>query len=401
MSVAHSKLGASSASRWMNCPGSVKMIDNLPFKVESSKFAEAGTIAHKLAELCLLDLFQPCPTTFIGEDIVNEDTGEVTVVDEDTALAVKVYTDYVYSRVEQGGQLQVEVKFDLSHVIEQGMFGTSDAVLYFPEKNELEILDYKHGTGYVSPEKNSQLKFYALGAMHALKVPSNTKIKLTIAQPRAKGESIKTWMTTVDDLNEYAKELKIAADVTRDPNAKLCAGDWCFFCPARKAVEGSALPFCPEKRKDVQNQLQLAFGEPVTKAVLPDAKDMLPEKLVEVMKFAPDLKTWLKSVEEEAFRQAERGVSIPGYKLVKRLGNRVWKDEANSAQKLLEVFGDQVLQKPRLKSPAQLEALKISKQLVATMTDRPEKGLTLVENDDKRDAVAPPLAIDTVFGKIV
>ena len=48
----HAKLSASSAFRWINCPGSVALADQLPAP-GSSAYADEGTLAHALAELKL------------------------------------------------------------------------------------------------------------------------------------------------------------------------------------------------------------------------------------------------------------------------------------------------------------------------------------------------------------
>ena len=48
---AHSEVGASSASRWMTCPASVKASRGIENK--SSKYAAEGTCAHELADYCL------------------------------------------------------------------------------------------------------------------------------------------------------------------------------------------------------------------------------------------------------------------------------------------------------------------------------------------------------------
>ena len=45
----HSKLSPSSASRWINCPGSIKLIAQCP-ESETSVHAAEGTVAHDLGE---------------------------------------------------------------------------------------------------------------------------------------------------------------------------------------------------------------------------------------------------------------------------------------------------------------------------------------------------------------
>ena len=45
----HALLSASSSHRWLNCPPSVKLAENFPSK--TSVYAEAGRVAHAIAEL--------------------------------------------------------------------------------------------------------------------------------------------------------------------------------------------------------------------------------------------------------------------------------------------------------------------------------------------------------------
>ena len=51
---AHAKLSASSSERWLNCPGSIALIDKAPPPRES-KYALEGTTAHECMEKMLLN----------------------------------------------------------------------------------------------------------------------------------------------------------------------------------------------------------------------------------------------------------------------------------------------------------------------------------------------------------
>ncbi len=49
--MAHAKLSASGAHRWLECPGSVLLEEQ--YKNTTSTFAEEGTFAHEIAEYIL------------------------------------------------------------------------------------------------------------------------------------------------------------------------------------------------------------------------------------------------------------------------------------------------------------------------------------------------------------
>ena len=52
MPTKHARLSASSAFRWINCPGSVALSDQCPTPASSS-YADEGTLAHAIGELKL------------------------------------------------------------------------------------------------------------------------------------------------------------------------------------------------------------------------------------------------------------------------------------------------------------------------------------------------------------
>ena len=196
----HSNLGASGAERWFNCSGSVKLQEGIPSI--SSEAAKEGTLAHELAEQILLG------KTNISPEILK---------DKEMLEAVWVYTDYVLNKLKKPNQkLYIEKQFDLSF-IHEGMFGTNDACIIDLDTKTLEIVDYKHGKGkYVEVENNLQLLYYALGAyqsfcrdgrgtikkveepnkpldyppLYEIHIHDITNIKLTIVQPRFKGQTL-------------------------------------------------------------------------------------------------------------------------------------------------------------------------------------------------------------------
>ena len=375
----HSKLGASSASRWLNCPGSVKLSATVPPQ-PSSEYALEGTAAHKLAEICILSVFQPID--FVGIEIRLDDK-TLYEVSQDMAEAVQIYVDYIR---KQRGELNVEMRFDLSF-IEAGMFGTNDACIYNRQLGILEVIDYKHGAGIaVSPVENTQLAYYGLGAAKIYELHPNSTIKLTIVQPRAAGDAIKSWVTTVGYLENFAKKLKAGAKATRAKNPKFAEGSWCRFCAAQA--------ICPQLQAKSLAVAQAEFADDGA-IILPEPDTLSKVDIAKVLGFAGTLGSWLKAVEAYAFGMLERGEKVDGYKLVKKRSNRKWK---LTDVELVDFFDSnnirEYLTEPKIKSPAQIEAMKIDKNLVATLCETPDNGNTMAAIEDRRPEVAPSIQSD-------
>jgi hypothetical protein len=132
----HSELGASVAARWMACPGSVQLSRGRPN--ESSAFAQEGTAAHALGELCLRRGADPA--TFVGTTL------DGVEVDADMAEHVRVYVDYC-RRIPQG-YAWIEKQFNLGALNPPGpMFGTADFVARDVPSRTLDVVDLKYGKG--------------------------------------------------------------------------------------------------------------------------------------------------------------------------------------------------------------------------------------------------------------
>lgn len=368
----HSIYGASSAERWLNCPGSVKLSQQAPPEKESA-FAQEGTDAHNLAESIL-----------VGKTIADH------LIDEEMASYVQIYTDYVQNKAKRG-DLYVETKLELKN-IHPDMFGTVDAFVYSESLGVLEIIDFKYGEGIeVYPYENKQLLFYALGAAQLLKVPKDTEVKLTVVQPRGQGEPIRSWYTTMTRLNTYRIRLKEGIEKCESDVLHLKDGSWCRFCPAQAT--------CPELYKKALEVSQVAFKK--DKIILPEVESIGKKDIAKVLAFAPTMQKWLKAVEAHAHYLLESGCKIDGYKLVKkRAGNRIWKEETidwDSVCKEANIAKDDIYTVPKLKSPAQIEKL-IGKDLVAPLVERPDSGTTVAPLKDRRAMVeSSPL---TVFSTV-
>lgn len=409
----HARRSASSAYRWMNCPGSLREIEALPehSRDARSSYADQGTAAHALAEDCLR--LGTKPDAYLGAVVAVDERGDCTFhpegyacengfeVDEEMAEAVQVYLDEVQHHRDRlpHAEERLEQRFDLTW-LRRDMGGTSDFVLHEPF-GELVVVDYKHGAGVVvEVEWNEQAMYYGLGALREAGGPGDVDtVTLVVVQPRARHADgpVRRWTLSAEALWEWGRDvLGPAADATDAPDAPLRAGDWCRFCPAQ--------PTCPAMRQLVQAQAALDFADVPTGPLdpaeymppLPSAQ--APVDVSTALRAVPVIDAWCRAVEGLAQGMLERGLTVPGYKLVRKRANRRWMD-AEGAEKLLRgkrgVKVDDFMEPRKLKSPAKLEKVKgVGKKWVEKHAVKPEGGLTVAHESDPRDGVGAPAISD-------
>lgn len=391
MARKHAIKGASSAYRWMACPGSVGLIRSLPEELrgQTSSYAAEGQAAHNLAADCLSEGIDAGDRV---DSTSPDDSGVLHVVTEEMADAVQVYLDDVCAQRERlpSAKAMVEQRFDLGW-LRPGMFGTADHVLVEPF-GELVVHDYKHGAGVVvEVEWNAQQMYYALGALAEAGGPDDVdSVTIRVVQPRARHKDgpVRSWTISADALWAWREDLAVAADRADAPDAELCAGEWCRFCPAQSA--------CPAMRQLVQSTAAIEFGgeslDPERDMpALPDPAN--PAALATALNAIPVIDAWCRAVEGTALHLLERGQNVPRYKLVRKRATRRWRDEEELAKALKRRKGvrkaDYVQEK--LRSPAQLEKVKaIGKDFVSKHAEKPEGGLAIAHESDPREAVPPP-----------
>lgn len=349
----HSLYSPSSFYRWQKCPGSLGLIKNNPdIKDTPSSYAEEGTRLHTLAYQVLMN--------------------ESAKANKEDLEIIAPYVNYVQSL---SGKMHFEVKVRLKK-IHPMMFGHADAIVYQPEKDTLEVIDFKAGAGIpVEAVGNAQLRIYAIGALETFPDYVPAYIKTTIVQPRcyhAEGP-IRSEVISAAELLEFWHEVKSAVIETQDPDAPLLAGDHCRFCPVKI--------ICPAIKEDRKKAAVLAFDE--IKAT--------PVKLDEAMAIIPQLELWIEAVKEYALMQAKAHKPPKGYKLVEKRSQRKWRDEAEAAAKLEEEFGVSVIEmfEKKFKSPAQMEKLinREDRKRFVSLIKTESTGLTLAPVTDSRPAV--------------
>jgi hypothetical protein len=368
---AHSPLGASGATRWMNCPGSVSL--SAGCEDEESDFAKEGTIAHALAALCLEtgdDAWQ-----HVGS---NASLFEGWDVDVEMADAVQIYLNAIrdWHEDRNQGNFWIERQFHCPNLHEY-FYGTADAVYLDEHNGELHVWDYKHGAGIVvEVQRNAQTMYYACGALTDLQMWNAVdKITLHIAQPRGFhfAGPIRSWSISTDDLDEWlGDELLPAMDlalVSRDT----ASGDHCRFCPVRSYA-------CPQIDEDM-NELEKMMTLINEKG---GAAELTNEQVGRYLELFSVAKIAAKAAEKTAYARMMGGNKVPGQKLVTGRKNRVWKKGATAALK--KALGQKAY-KTELRSPTQVEELVGGKKLTERWAAKPKGDLTVAPLSDSRTAV--------------
>lgn len=424
--AAHSNLGASSAHRWMVCPGSVRLNAALP-PSPSSAHALEGTVAHALAEFCLLKFSEAKAPhklhplrvdrsvllMFDGWFTVTHGKGIGALLAEkgsDMAEAVNVYLDWIdaeFGDAVRNGEakiyLEQRVSLEALGPDAEGMFGTADLMVYHRAKRRLTVADYKHGAGVVVEVLNNvQIRYYALGAAIMLGAgsPFDT-IDSVVVQPRAPHWEgpIRTASLEVLDLAEFSQELLAGARATRSPNAELVSGSHCRWCNAH--------PICPRVSEDSMREAKVEFFADGSPHVPASVEFLSPAEITRILKAAPLIEAWLNEVQKYAHTAEERGEGITQgeFKLVAKRAVRKWaQSDEKTADKLCEVLGlgDEDMFVKKLRTPADMEKLvpKDKRGLIKPLVVAESSGTTLVPASDKREAVMPSGNAAAEFGDI-
>lgn len=375
----HAVLSASSASRWMACPPSVRLEQNYPDK--TSEYAEEGTLAHELGELSLKYLLKEIDKRNYNKE-VNKAIKDNELYSEDMPDYVEIYTDTCMEKLSEAkaktpdAVFYIEHKLDFSEWVPEG-FGTGDFVII--ADGTMEIVDLKYGKGIpVSAVGNKQMRLYALGAISQFSFLYDIeKVRMTIVQPRL--DSISTDEIAADDLLKWAeKVLKPIADLAFKGEGEFCAGEHCGFCRAKSICKARA-----------DKNLELAKYEFRTTPTLSE------EDIADILGKAEELAKWAKDVQDYALDQALQGVQYQGWKVVEGRANRKYTD----TDKVAEILIANDYKEDKIYKPIELQGLtnmekvvgkKKLTELVGNYIEKPQGKPVLVPETDKRPEFNTP-----------
>ena len=303
----HAVLSPSTAERWFNCPGSLRLSRGK--RSVSGPAAILGTEAHEYASEILLE----------EKDLVD-------IPDDDMREAVGRYIEFV-NNLEDGYEdefdYMVEEQVDLRH-LGGDCWGTLDYASWIVGQ-DLYVCDYKNGIVTVEAKDNKQLLTYATGVCEKIGYDFRF-IYIVIIQPRAAHVNgpVRSYRYPPESIKKFRdKGLIPAIKETKNAKAQLNSGAWCQYCPA--------IGNCPEIVGTAQElaRVEFADGTPSEDVRLPDIESITDDQLALIIGHTRAFRAWLDGCGIEAVERIQKGSSLAGLKLVRSPGRARWREPDN------------------------------------------------------------------------
>lgn len=338
----HSRFSPSAAGRWVRCPGSIQLCEQVAKPREESSHQREGIDAHRLCEALLKGEAPPLVHGYDSEW-------------HEACLQYVAWVKDLQAQVPRS-RLEVEkrVRFD---DVASGGFGTADAVV--SSQSEVHVVDLKFGKGVmVRAEMNWQLMLYAWGALKDRKAAS--RIVLHIVQPRIGW--MDSWRLSRRDLAFYIELAGESARKAEVGEGMLVPGEeQCRWCEAR--------PACP------------ALAARAEEAANASADSLSAERMGQLQELKPAVMAFYKSLDERMLELALRG-EMPGWKAVAGRSMRRWTEDGK--EQLPELLGAKAW-KQSLIGIGEAEKL-LSGEIVAELCEKAPGNPALAREDDKRQA---------------
>lgn len=375
----HANLSPSSSERWINCPASIKAVEDAGLADEvDSFFAMEGTMAHEIAEIEASYHFGRIAVgPYLQRKTAWRAACDASPYEFDRPTMEQHAKDYVVFLREAADQYPHAQVF-LEQRMNTGIpdcWGTSDTVIVSP--SHVHIIDYKYGSGLrVKAWNNTQLMCYGVGALETFGdlLGDTENVTLGVYQPRMDNTS--SWTLPASDLRAWRDSIipvaveALAGSDRFGPSAEVCR--WC--------------PIAGQCRARMEYVTQEDFGR--------DPALITPEEMGELLQRVPDIKAWLTALEAAALDNAyAKGIEIPGWKVVKSGGRRVITDPTAAIQTFIDMgFPAEKVAQFKVKSFEELEKLlkpqkKTLDSVLGPLLRKSEGRESLVPDHDSRPAI--------------
>lgn len=409
---AHSRLGASSLDRRLQCPGSYVLEHGRPNP--GSVYAAEGTAAHEIAAAILKG--EVANADALVGSVYHVDDFDIPVTAE-MIEAVRGYVSRTHAAAGAAGNegprsVLVEQELPIGWLVGvEGDTSTADAVVITPER--LIVRDLKYGKGVlVDAAATVQPTVYALAALREYDAVIDTdtlrEVVVEIDQPRI-SDTPSRRIFTLAELDAERERIAAGCQTCHEAaSSKLANADWndLYLHPEEKACKFcKAKSTCLALSKHVVDQVQRSFADLSETATIRGASDVIVERvrlltddeLGNRLRSLSLIEDWCATVRSEGYKRLLNGERIPGVKLVKgRAGARVWADEVQ-AEEVLTSFrlGKEAIYDFKLISPTQAEKLLADEKTdrrwnkLLPLITRKETKPTLARAEDKGEEWQP------------
>lgn len=222
-------LSPSAAARWIACPGSHYVAQQLP-PLPSSPAAEEGTLAHTFAAWAL---YQALVLTYPDAELVSPapPEPEEALATEEMLSGAQTYADAVLAELAGHGGLEAYgIECEVTGY--QGKVkGRADFIAWAADHTAF-VADYKFGGEPVPAQDNPQLTIYGTCAAC---MRMSYAVRVGIIQPRAATADLLPVAAAWADADILSKDLEasIVRAYEADAETLRTPGQHCRWCPAR------------------------------------------------------------------------------------------------------------------------------------------------------------------------
>lgn len=375
---AHARIAPSALHLTIACPGSVMMQEQAPPLPPDDEELE-GQAAHLVAMGVASKQWEPK----YGDKFMH--AGRSWEIDDDMLDGASMYAEE--AQFHAGARYEDAV--DAREVIPE-CWGTPDywrVIEYIDHETGVPALmlknvDYKYGHRYVEVFEIPQLIAYALGVQQRLQLAWNTRVCLTIVQPRAFHHEgpVREWRQlngrplALIDLWTYANQHIVpAVNEALSDSPRTIAGPHCVDCKAKTQ--------CPTFRRDIANVLRFV-GTSQPEKMSPQAVGVELRLVKWAIKMLEGREAGLRAHAEAA---VNAGLQIPYWKMEPVVGRLRWNDglSAEDIAAMGDLLGFQLRKPLQLITPTNAIRGGIDRETIeAHYASRPKGGKKLVPDDE-------------------
>lgn len=278
----HAKASPSGYKRWMNCPGSITLEQNLGDLLaadDSSEAATLGTEIHSRAERALKGECEPCEESQFYVDFCRE-----VAAPEEAEMLIEARVPLFYSSDEHG---------------------YADCVVRTDKV--VHVIDLKTGIIPVSAKDNFQLFIYAYG----MGLTTTETFRMTIIQDN----EAKTWEVNEEQADALASVIQVKAQAAMNDYVRELqpSDDACRWCRCK--------PYCRAYTSQLLNNLTDLTG---------GMSRLSDEAMTYIFANSKRIRSTLKEIEDALYSRVSDGEQINGVSIgTGRRGAKTWRHDVD------------------------------------------------------------------------